>query len=41
MRKDDTSVSFLGSPSGINFVRTVYNAFARRFTDLRQARRRA
>lgn len=38
MRKDDTSVSFLGSSSGIHFVRTVYNAFARRFTDLRQAR---
>jgi hypothetical protein len=38
MRKDDTSVSFLGSSSGIHFVRTVYNAFTRRFTDLRQAR---
>ncbi|GAM37383.1 hypothetical protein TCE0_023f07262 [Talaromyces pinophilus] len=38
MRKDDTSVSFLGSSSGIHFVRTVYNAFARRFTDLQQAR---
>lgn len=38
MRKDDTSVSFLGSSSGIHFVRTVYNAFARRFTDLRQAK---
>ncbi|EED15950.1 C6 transcription factor, putative [Talaromyces stipitatus ATCC 10500] len=38
MRKDDTSISFLGSSSGIHFVRTVYNAFARRFTDLQQAR---
>ncbi|RAO73630.1 uncharacterized protein BHQ10_009642 [Talaromyces amestolkiae] len=38
MRKDDTSVSFLGSSSGIHFVRTVYNAFARRFTDMQQAR---
>ncbi|OKL59641.1 hypothetical protein UA08_05313 [Talaromyces atroroseus] len=38
MRKDDTSVSFLGSSSGIHFVRTVYHAFARRFTDLRRAR---
>jgi Fungal specific transcription factor domain len=38
MRKDDTSVSFLGSSSGIHFVRTVYGTFARRFTDLRQAK---
>ncbi|RAL10700.1 CeGAL family transcription factor, partial [Aspergillus homomorphus CBS 101889] len=38
MRKDDTSASFLGSSSGIHFVRTVYHAFARRSADLQQAR---
>ena len=38
MRKDDASASFLGSSSGIHFVRTVYQAFARRSADLRQAR---
>ncbi|PWY90367.1 putative C6 transcription factor [Aspergillus sclerotioniger CBS 115572] len=38
MRKDDTSASFLGSSSGIHFVRTVYQAFSRRSADLRQAR---
>ncbi|RAH69726.1 CeGAL family transcription factor, partial [Aspergillus aculeatinus CBS 121060] len=36
MRKDDTSASFLGSSSGIHFVRTVYHAFARRSADLQQ-----
>ncbi|PYI26464.1 hypothetical protein BP00DRAFT_300607, partial [Aspergillus indologenus CBS 114.80] len=36
MRKDETSASFLGSSSGIHFVRTVYHAFARRSADLQQ-----
>ncbi|OJJ34118.1 hypothetical protein ASPWEDRAFT_52416 [Aspergillus wentii DTO 134E9] len=39
MRKPiDGSASFLGSSSGIHFIRTVYNAFARRSADLNQAK---
>ncbi|PYH49441.1 CeGAL family transcription factor, partial [Aspergillus saccharolyticus JOP 1030-1] len=41
MRKDETSASFLGSSSGIHFVRTVYHAFARRSADLQQQQARA
>jgi hypothetical protein len=36
-RRDD-SATFLGSSSGIHFIRAVYNAFARRSADLQQAR---
>ncbi|KAF7155410.1 hypothetical protein CNMCM5623_007481 [Aspergillus felis] len=36
--KPDDSATFLGSSSGIHFIRTVYNAFARRSAALEQAR---
>ncbi|GFG18079.1 hypothetical protein IFM5058_08820 [Aspergillus udagawae] len=36
--KRDDSATFLGSSSGIHFIRTVYNAFARRSAALQQAR---
>ncbi|RHZ55179.1 hypothetical protein CDV55_101416 [Aspergillus turcosus] len=36
--KRDDSATFLGSSSGIHFIRTVYNAFARRSAVLQQAR---
>lgn len=36
--ENDGSASFLGSSSGIHFIRHVYNAFARRSADLQQAR---
>ncbi|KAJ5584649.1 transcriptional regulator family: Fungal Specific TF [Penicillium hispanicum] len=36
----DGSASFLGSSSGIHFIRHVYNAFARRSADLQQIRAR-
>ncbi|KAF7116153.1 hypothetical protein CNMCM5793_004173 [Aspergillus hiratsukae] len=38
--KRDDSATFLGSSSGIHFIRTVYNAFARRSAALQQARDR-
>ncbi|KAJ5793205.1 transcriptional regulator family: Fungal Specific TF [Penicillium pulvis] len=38
--QDDGSASFLGSSSGIHFVRHVYSAFARRSADLKQTRAR-
>ncbi|KAJ5115257.1 transcriptional regulator family: Fungal Specific TF [Penicillium alfredii] len=38
--RDDESASFLGSSSGIHFIRHVYNAFARRSADLNQTRSR-
>lgn len=37
---NDGSASFLGSSSGIHFIRHVYNAFARRSADLQQTRAR-
>ncbi|KAJ5644042.1 transcriptional regulator family: Fungal Specific TF [Penicillium longicatenatum] len=37
---NDGSASFLGSSSGIHFVRHVYSAFARRSADLQQSRAR-
>ncbi|KAJ5305980.1 hypothetical protein PENANT_c015G04179 [Penicillium antarcticum] len=37
---DDGSATFLGSSSGIHFIRHVYNAFARRSADLGQTRAR-
>ncbi|KAJ5761082.1 transcriptional regulator family: Fungal Specific TF [Penicillium odoratum] len=36
--QNDGSASFLGSSSGIHFVRRVYSAFARRSADLQQIR---
>ncbi|RHZ67134.1 CeGAL family transcription factor [Aspergillus thermomutatus] len=36
--KQDDSATFLGSSSGIHFIRTVYNAFARRSAVLQKAR---
>lgn len=36
--RNDGSASFLGSSSGIHFVRHVYSAFARRSADLQQTR---
>lgn len=38
--QNDGSASFLGSSSGIHFVRHVYSAFARRSADLKQTRAR-
>lgn len=38
--QNDGSASFLGSSSGIHFIRHVYNAFARRSADLQQTRTR-
>ncbi|KGO76983.1 Transcription factor, fungi [Penicillium italicum] len=38
--QNDGSASFLGSSSGIHFIRHVYNAFARRSADLDQTRAR-
>ncbi|KAJ5989575.1 transcriptional regulator family: Fungal Specific TF [Penicillium waksmanii] len=38
--QNDGSASFLGSSSGIHFIRHVYNAFARRSADLQQTRAR-
>ncbi|KAI2700689.1 transcriptional regulator family: Fungal Specific TF [Penicillium roqueforti] len=38
--QNDGPASFLGSSSGIHFVRHVYNAFARRSADLQQTRAR-
>ncbi|KAJ5167742.1 uncharacterized protein N7482_003336 [Penicillium canariense] len=38
--QNDGSASFLGSSSGIHFIRHVYNAFARRSADLQQNRAR-
>lgn len=38
--QSDGSASFLGSSSGIHFIRHVYNAFARRSADLQQSRAR-
>lgn len=38
--QNDGSASFLGSSSGIHFIRHVYNAFARRSADLHQTRAR-
>jgi hypothetical protein len=38
--QNEGSASFLGSSSGIHFIRHVYNAFARRSADLQQNRAR-
>ncbi|KAF3386372.1 hypothetical protein F1880_001233 [Penicillium rolfsii] len=38
--QNEGSASFLGSSSGIHFIRHVYNAFARRSADLQQNRTR-
>lgn len=38
--QNDGSASFIGSSSGIHFIRHVYNAFARRSADLQQTRAR-
>ncbi|CAI7567400.1 unnamed protein product [Penicillium glandicola] len=38
--QNDGSATFLGSSSGIHFIRHVYNAFARRSADLDQTRAR-
>ncbi|KAJ5634808.1 transcriptional regulator family: Fungal Specific TF [Penicillium herquei] len=38
--QNDGSASFLGSSSGIHFIRHVYSAFARRSADLQQTRAR-
>ena len=38
--QNDGSATFLGSSSGIHFIRHVYNAFARRSADLGQTRAR-
>ncbi|KAJ5385918.1 transcriptional regulator family: Fungal Specific TF [Penicillium cosmopolitanum] len=38
--QNDGSASFLGSSSGIHFIRHVYNVFARRSADLQQTRAR-
>lgn len=38
--QNEGSASFIGSSSGIHFIRHVYNAFARRSADLQQTRAR-
>ncbi|KAJ6115969.1 C6 transcription factor [Penicillium sp. IBT 18751x] len=38
--RDNGSATFIGSSSGIHFIRHVYNAFARRSADLQQNRAR-
>lgn len=38
--QNEGSATFLGSSSGIHFIRHVYNAFARRSADLQRARNR-